>query len=241
MEIRLPQNVFSWNSNIYRKSVQRTQVSLKPDRGKGYITWILMILFIISRWIILRMRNVWDKRCKKIKTRILRSITLFFFFFFRKSCLLWDNVEKYCRDGHATDDKILRSCFLSHPALGWLKVGYDMDKLDCQNWIYTFSFSLYGYRLAIGYFRVAKGGGENYPRFPCEFRGHGPTYCFWFWSTRGLGFGRPAGAVDSSLEAPWVNSRAIVRPEGLCQRKITRVLPACSTVPQPTAPTRAAL
>jgi hypothetical protein len=65
-----------------------------------------------------------------------------------------------------------------------------------------FSFSLYGYRLAIGYFRVVKGGGGNYPRFPCGFRGHGPTLCFWFWSLKSLGFGRPTGAVDSSLEAP---------------------------------------
>jgi len=25
--------------------------------------------------------------------------------FFRKSCRLWDNVEKYCRAGQATDEK----------------------------------------------------------------------------------------------------------------------------------------
>jgi hypothetical protein len=40
---------------------------------------------------------------EKIKAHILYSI---FFFFFRKSCLLWDKVEKYCRTGQATDDNM---------------------------------------------------------------------------------------------------------------------------------------
>jgi len=41
---------------------------------------------------------------QKIKTRISRSIT----FFFIKSCHLYDNVEKYGRDGLATRDSIIR-------------------------------------------------------------------------------------------------------------------------------------
>ena len=36
---------------------------------------------------------------EKIKTHILRSVI-----FFRKLCLLWDNVEKYCAAGQATDE-----------------------------------------------------------------------------------------------------------------------------------------
>ena len=41
-------------------------------------------------------------------------------------------------------------------ALGWLKVGYDVDK-------HLSLPSLYGYRLAIGYFRLVngEGGGEG--------------------------------------------------------------------------------
>ena len=44
------------------------------------------------------------KVVEKIKTHILCSIT----FFFRKSCRLWYNVEKYCTAGQATDDDIIR-------------------------------------------------------------------------------------------------------------------------------------
>jgi len=40
---------------------------------------------------------------EKIKTHILCSIT----FFFLNSCRLWDNVEKYCSAGQATDDNMV--------------------------------------------------------------------------------------------------------------------------------------
>ena len=41
------------------------------------------------------------KFVEEIKTHILFSV-----FFFRKSCRLWDNVEKYCRLEQATDDNM---------------------------------------------------------------------------------------------------------------------------------------
>ena len=45
---------------------------------------------------------------QKIKSHILCSITFFFFLsFFRKSCRLWDNVEKYSRPGQVTDYNII--------------------------------------------------------------------------------------------------------------------------------------
>jgi len=44
------------------------------------------------------------KVVEKIKTHTLCSVT-----FIKKSCHLWDNVEKYCRAGQATDDNMARA------------------------------------------------------------------------------------------------------------------------------------
>jgi hypothetical protein len=49
---------------------------------------IMGTLVILSRWIILIMRNVSDKLVQKIKTQVSCSITIF-----RKLCCLWYNVE----------------------------------------------------------------------------------------------------------------------------------------------------
>jgi hypothetical protein len=67
----------------------------------------------ISRWILLRMRNVLYKtRSKKMKTHLLCSVT-----FSRKSCCLWDNLEKCGGAGEATDGNIIRrkrfACFIT--------------------------------------------------------------------------------------------------------------------------------
>jgi len=43
------------------------------------------------------------KVVQKIKTHILCSVT-----FFRKSCGLWDNVEKYCTARKSTDENLIR-------------------------------------------------------------------------------------------------------------------------------------
>jgi hypothetical protein len=69
----------------------------------------------ISRWILLRLRIVLDKRCRqKKKTHFM------FNNFFRKSCPLWDNVEKYGGTRGATNDvtiwRIRVACWLSRTA-----------------------------------------------------------------------------------------------------------------------------
>jgi hypothetical protein len=73
----------------------------------------LSTIIVISRWILLRTRNVSDKIVEKIKTHILCSKT-----FSRKSCRLWDNVEKYGTARQATDGNITRrmrfACWIRH-------------------------------------------------------------------------------------------------------------------------------
>jgi len=59
--------------------------------------------------------------------------------------------------------------YLRHPALGWLKVCYDVDK-------HLSLPSLFGYRLAISYFRGGEQKrGESYPSLRCKF---GVTVCY---------------------------------------------------------------
>ena len=75
---------------FFEKSVAKTQVSLKLTRIRGTLHEDQYTFLIIFRSVFLRMKNFWQVVVVKIKTHILGSIT-----FFRKSCRLWDNVEKY--------------------------------------------------------------------------------------------------------------------------------------------------
>jgi hypothetical protein len=74
------------------------------------LTWITgtshedVCKFVISQWIVLGIRNFSDKRCGgNQNTRFIFSSL----FFFRKSCRLWGNMEKYGRVGQATDGNII--------------------------------------------------------------------------------------------------------------------------------------
>jgi len=79
---------------LFRKSVEKIQLSLKSDKNKGYLHEDQYTFFIKSRSFLLRMRNQ-TKVVEKIETHILFSVTVFY----KKSCRLWENVEKYCRAG----------------------------------------------------------------------------------------------------------------------------------------------
>jgi len=63
---------------------------------------------IISHSVLLRTRNVSDKNC----TETQNTHCMFNNFFFLKSCHLWDNVEKCCRAGQATDGNMAHAYYM---------------------------------------------------------------------------------------------------------------------------------
>jgi hypothetical protein len=54
-----------WYSTIFWKSIMTMEVSLKSDKINRYFAEDLCVFMIISQWILLRMRNVSDKICRK--------------------------------------------------------------------------------------------------------------------------------------------------------------------------------
>jgi hypothetical protein len=58
----------------------------------------------ISRWILIRMRNVSNKSCRENQN----AHFMFNNFFSRKSCCLWHNEEEYGGAGQATADNTIR-------------------------------------------------------------------------------------------------------------------------------------
>jgi hypothetical protein len=75
-----------------RKSLEKFQVSSKPDKKAGYCTWRLMYCMTVSRSVLLRMRNISNKRCRQNPNTHFVFLN---FVFCLKSCRLWDKVEKY--------------------------------------------------------------------------------------------------------------------------------------------------
>ena len=93
--VRLSLAVSAWNNS---KMCRENSSFFKIRKNKGYFTWRLFTFATIYRWIILRVRNVWNKICRENQHTFYVQWP---FFFFRKSCRLWDNVETY---GGARED-----------------------------------------------------------------------------------------------------------------------------------------
>jgi hypothetical protein len=78
-------------SEDFSKICREIQVSAKSDTNTGTLLEELCTFMIISRWILLGMRDVSNKSCRENQNTHFMLNN----FFFRKSCRLWDNVEKY--------------------------------------------------------------------------------------------------------------------------------------------------
>ena len=87
---------------IFPNPVEKIQDSLKSDENNGNFTWRTMYIFD-HIWLQLSYNEKYFG-WKLYRKHILCSIS----FFFRKSCHIWDNMEKYCKTVQATDDNITR-------------------------------------------------------------------------------------------------------------------------------------
>jgi hypothetical protein len=88
-----------WHLIIFRKSAKKIQVLWKSENNDGYLKWRPVSTYDLTS----HNFRLQTKIVEKIKTHVLCSTT-----FSRKSCLLWDNVEKYYRAGLATYYNIIR-------------------------------------------------------------------------------------------------------------------------------------
>ena len=61
------------------------------------------IHLLTSHSLLLRMKNVSDKFVEKMETQFCVQCPP------QKSCRLYDNVEKFCRTGQATDDSMMHA------------------------------------------------------------------------------------------------------------------------------------
>jgi hypothetical protein len=83
----------------------------------GTLHEYLYAFIIMFRRILLRMRNISDRSCRKNRNTNFMSNN---FFFFRKSCRLWDSAEKCGRARQATDENLIRrmrfACWITKSA-----------------------------------------------------------------------------------------------------------------------------
>ena len=83
-----------WYLRIFRKSVEKIQVSLKPENTNIHLYHISLMFSYNKKCL--------DKSCRENQNTHFGSL-----FFFEKSYRLWENLEKkYSRAGQYTDDNI---------------------------------------------------------------------------------------------------------------------------------------
>ena len=94
----------------FRKSVQKIQVSLKSDSNEGYSAWRRTYISVISRSLLLRMRNVSDKLCIQNQNTHFVVSNIFFFF---ENRTVYEIIWKHFVHWQVTDDNMAHAhCML---------------------------------------------------------------------------------------------------------------------------------
>ena len=89
--------------DYFRKSVEWIQISLKSDENNGCFVWIPLYMYDnISLNFSYNKKRFRQKLWGNQKACFMFNISFFF-----KSCLWWDNVQKYCTVAQATDNDII--------------------------------------------------------------------------------------------------------------------------------------
>jgi len=83
--------------SVFRNSVEKIKGFLfKSDKNNVHFNWR-------PTRSVLKMTNVPGNVLEKTKTQVLCAVH----FFFRKSCPMWDNVEKSCTGTQTTNDNVI--------------------------------------------------------------------------------------------------------------------------------------
>jgi hypothetical protein len=129
---------------VQKKSVQKFKFLQYWTRMTGTLHADRYTFLIISRSVLLRMRNVSDKSCRESQ-----NTHFVFSNFFRKSCRLWDNVEKYGTAGQGTDGNMAHAhCVLDTR-------GYRHTLRICNTYCFSSATMIAGTRLNVALYYIA--------------------------------------------------------------------------------------
>ena len=112
---------------FFENQLRKFNLDLYLKRMRGTVQKGPIHIYDISLNYLLRMRNVSNKSVEKNTTHILCTST-----FFRKSCRLWENVDKYCT---ATDDDMAHAFCIQNESINTHTEYVILTALPLQQWL----------------------------------------------------------------------------------------------------------
>ena len=107
----LPMDGFSWNLILedFLEICWENEFWLKSYKSNGYFTWYLYTFMTMSRWILLKMRNISDKSCRGNQ----KTYFVFSNFFFKNDSIyevMWKNMVEPDRLQVTYHDAVRMQC-----------------------------------------------------------------------------------------------------------------------------------